>query len=183
MNGTDFTQLAGDGKARSSSDYEVSNHYNDRYERIDGPATSDEAGATYCLNHVHRALQGISVINTILTNDSYSSDSGREPLDNYMTGGLHSAVQALAEMAIDKIEFYADRKELIERRVAKNQVVNDVVGAVQAIGACISDVERAAAKDVRDGSSAIWGALTDIKRAAQYLDGSVERVTREVHLA
>ncbi|MDR5777366.1 MULTISPECIES: hypothetical protein [unclassified Caballeronia] len=121
MNTADSTQLASDGKRGAVSEFEESNHYNDRYNRISAQPLLGDAGAAHCLNHVHRALQGIAVVNTLLTNDRYSSDNGCEPLDGYMTGGLHSAIQALAEMAIDKIEFYADRIDEVQQ---ENQAVS-----------------------------------------------------------
>lgn len=179
MNGTDSTQLASDGKQASGAEFEISNHYNERFLRIEERGLPEAAvWPAHILNNVHRALAGISVINTILSNDTMSADNGCEPLDGYMTGGLHTAIQVMAELAIDKIEFYADS---LDRRVEKNEAINDVVGAVVAIDARIEEIERAAAENVRDGSCSIWAALVDAKRALKQLDDSVERITREVH--
>ncbi|WP_250533490.1 hypothetical protein [Caballeronia sp. AZ10_KS36] len=121
MSTSDFTQLASDGKRAAVSEFEESNQYNGRYDRIDASKLpSAESGPAYVLNGIHRALTGIAVINTILSNDMLSSDNGLEPLNGYMTGGLHSAIQALAEMAIDKIEIYADRIDEVRQ---ENQAV------------------------------------------------------------
>ncbi|SAK88731.1 hypothetical protein AWB77_04815 [Caballeronia fortuita] len=171
MIGTDFTQLASDGKRAADSEYEVPNQYNEIYARIDQKSLAlDERVPAHTMNSVFVALSGISAITQILTNDATSKDQGREPLSAYLTGGLHSAIQALADLSMHKIEEFAD---LAERRQSRARAAEKVLSSIKGMQHALDNIRSEV------GNTAVQGSAFDnADQTLRAVKESVEEVCR-----